>query len=42
VDFKSDLEFSERSDRYVGQLRVYSETVRAATGLPTRGVLLVI
>jgi len=42
VDFKTDREFQESSDRYVQQVRVYARAVAAATGSPTRGVLLVI
>jgi len=42
VDFKTDREFEESSDRYARQVRVYAEAVAAATSLPARGVLLVI
>jgi len=42
VDFKTDREFQESSNRYVQQVRVYARAVAAATGSPTRGVLLVI
>jgi ATP-dependent helicase/nuclease subunit A len=42
VDFKTDREFEETSDRYVAQMRVYSQAVGAATNAPTRGVLLVV
>jgi ATP-dependent exoDNAse (exonuclease V) beta subunit len=42
VDFKTDREFEETSDRYIAQVRVYSRAVGAATSTPTRGVLLVV
>jgi ATP-dependent exoDNAse (exonuclease V) beta subunit len=42
VDFKTDREFEETSDRYIAQVRVYSQAVGAATNAPTRGVLLVV
>jgi ATP-dependent exoDNAse (exonuclease V) beta subunit len=42
VDFKTDREFEETSDRYIAQVRVYSKAVGAATGAPARGVLLVV
>ena len=42
VDFKTDREFEETSDRYIAQVRVYSQAVGAATSAPTRGVLLVV
>jgi len=42
VDFKTDREFQESSDRYIAQVRVYSRAVGAATGSRTRGVLLVV
>ena len=42
VDFKTDREFQESSDRYIAQVSVYSKAVGAATGSPTRGVLLVV
>ena len=42
VDFKTDREFEETSDRYVAQVRVYSKAVGAATNAPARGVLLVV
>jgi ATP-dependent helicase/nuclease subunit A len=42
VDFKTDREFEETSDRYIAQVRVYSQAVGAATTAPTRGVLLVV
>jgi ATP-dependent exoDNAse (exonuclease V) beta subunit len=42
VDFKTDREFEESSDRYIAQVRVYSTAVAAATSLPTRGIVLVV
>jgi ATP-dependent exoDNAse (exonuclease V) beta subunit len=42
VDFKTDRELQEASDRYVQQVQLYSRAVSACTGLPARGVLLVI
>jgi ATP-dependent helicase/nuclease subunit A len=42
VDFKTDREFQESSDRYVRQVRVYANAVAAATGSPAQGMLLVI
>ena len=42
VDFKTDREFEETSDRYIAQVRVYSKAVGAATSAPARGVLLVV
>jgi ATP-dependent exoDNAse (exonuclease V) beta subunit len=42
VDFKTDQEFSGESPRYVRQVNLYAEAVRAATGSPTRGLILVI
>jgi ATP-dependent exoDNAse (exonuclease V) beta subunit len=42
VDFKTDWEFEETSDRYIAQVRVYSKAVSTATSAPARGVLLVI
>jgi ATP-dependent exoDNAse (exonuclease V) beta subunit len=42
LDFKTDREFAASSDRYQAQVAHYAEAVRAATGLPSRGVLLVI
>jgi ATP-dependent helicase/nuclease subunit A len=42
VDFKTDRELQEASDRYVQQVQLYSRAVSASTGLPARGVLLVI
>jgi hypothetical protein len=42
VDFKTDQEFSGESPRYVRQVNLYAEAVRAATGSPTRALILVI
>jgi ATP-dependent helicase/nuclease subunit A len=42
LDFKTDREFSTSFDRYAAQVRLYSEAIRAATGLPSRGMVLVI
>lgn len=42
VDFKTDREVEAELDRYVRQVRLYSEAIGAATGVPVRGVLLVI
>ena len=42
VDFKTDREFIAASDRYAAQVAVYSAAIQAATGLASRGVLLVI
>jgi ATP-dependent helicase/nuclease subunit A len=42
VDFKTDREFQESSDRYIAQVSIYSKAVGAATGSPTRGILLVV
>src|SRR5262249_39201343 len=42
VDFKTDREFEETSDRYIAQVRVYSKAVGAATSASARGVLLVV
>jgi ATP-dependent helicase/nuclease subunit A len=42
VDFKTDGEFSAEAERYRRQVALYARAVQAATGLPTRGLLLVI
>lgn len=42
VDFKTDREFEGSSDRYIAQVNLYSKAVGAATGSPTRGVVLVL
>ena len=42
VDFKTDREFATSSDRYKAQVIAYSAAIQAATGLPSRGILLVV
>ena len=42
VDFKTDREFAASSDRYTAQVTAYSAAIQAATGLPSRGILLII
>lgn len=42
VDFKTDGEFSAEAERYRQQVALYVRAVQAATGLPARGLLLVI
>ena len=42
VDFKTNREFEETSNRYIAQVRVYSQAVGAATSAHTHGVLLVV
>jgi ATP-dependent exoDNAse (exonuclease V) beta subunit len=42
VDFKTDRRFATSSDRYTAQVSTYSEAVRRATDLPSRGIVLVI
>jgi ATP-dependent exoDNAse (exonuclease V) beta subunit len=42
VDFKTDREFTSSSDRYVAQVRAYTQAVEAAMALPARGVILVL
>jgi ATP-dependent exoDNAse (exonuclease V) beta subunit len=42
LDFKTDREFATSSDCYTAQVSFYSEAIRAATGLPSRGILLVV
>jgi ATP-dependent exoDNAse (exonuclease V) beta subunit len=42
VDFKTDREFVVASDRYSAQVSVYSAAIQVATGLLTRGFLLVV
>jgi ATP-dependent helicase/nuclease subunit A len=42
VDFKTDREFDETSDRYIAQVRAYSRAVAGATSAPARGVVLVV
>lgn len=41
VDFKTDRKV-ETMSVYIAQVRVYSEAVRAATGSPARGIILVL
>ena len=42
VDFKTDQEFTAEAARYTRQVELYAQAVRAATGLPVRGLILVI
>ena len=42
VDFKTDQEFFGAPAHYVRQVQLYVKAVRAATGVPARGVILVI
>jgi ATP-dependent helicase/nuclease subunit A len=42
VDFKTDREFVAASERYSAQVSVYSAAIQAATGVPSRGILLII
>jgi ATP-dependent exoDNAse (exonuclease V) beta subunit len=42
VDFKTDREFATSSDRYTTQVAAYSAAIQAATGMPSRGMLLII
>jgi hypothetical protein len=42
LDFKTDREFAILSDRYTAQVSAYSEAVGTATGLPSRGILMVV
>ena len=42
VDFKTDRELEEASDRYARQVQLCSRAVSASTNLPARGILLVI
>jgi ATP-dependent helicase/nuclease subunit A len=42
VDFKTDREFVAASDRYSAQVSVYSAAIQAATGLLSRGILLIV
>jgi ATP-dependent helicase/nuclease subunit A len=39
VDLKTDQEFSGESARYIRQVKLYTEAVRAATALPARGLI---
>jgi hypothetical protein len=38
VDFKTDRELAEASDRYIRQVQLYTRAVSESTSLPTRGV----
>jgi len=40
VDFKTDRELDGALDRYQRQVRIYAAAVAAATGRPTRAVLM--
>jgi ATP-dependent helicase/nuclease subunit A len=42
VDFKTDRQFGAASDQYSAQLCMYAEAVHRATGLNSRGILLVV
>jgi ATP-dependent helicase/nuclease subunit A len=42
LDFKTDREFATSSDRYTAQVSAYSEAIQAATGLLSRGIVLVV
>jgi ATP-dependent exoDNAse (exonuclease V) beta subunit len=42
VDFKTDAELAGRKARYDTQVLLYVEAIRAATGDPARGVLLMV
>jgi ATP-dependent exoDNAse (exonuclease V) beta subunit len=42
VDFKTDREFDRSSERYVEQVRMYTEAVAAATATSVRGFVLVV
>jgi ATP-dependent exoDNAse (exonuclease V) beta subunit len=42
VDFKTDHEFGSLSERYVAQVKMYSEAIAEATHARARGVLLVV
>jgi ATP-dependent helicase/nuclease subunit A len=42
VDFKTDREFATASDRSTAQVIAYSAAIQGATGLPSRGILLII
>jgi ATP-dependent helicase/nuclease subunit A len=42
VDFKTAREFKTSSRRYIEQVKLYSNAIRAVTGLPSRGVVLVL
>jgi ATP-dependent helicase/nuclease subunit A len=40
VDFKTDVELTGRRDKYETQILLYVKAISAATGEPSRGVLL--
>jgi ATP-dependent helicase/nuclease subunit A len=42
IDFKTNKEFSGSSAHYIEQVSLYSQAIQDATGLPARGVLLVL
>jgi ATP-dependent exoDNAse (exonuclease V) beta subunit len=42
ADFKTGRELATASDRYIVQVTLYAEAISTATGLPTRGMLLVV
>jgi hypothetical protein len=42
VDFKTHQEFSGEAVRYIRQVKLYVAAVRAATVLPTSGIILVV
>ena len=42
VDFKTDREFAAASERYIIQVKTYSAAIRAATGQPSQGVILIV
>lgn len=42
VDFKTDREIEKAENQYRAQVAVYVNAIRTATGLPTRGFLLVV
>jgi ATP-dependent helicase/nuclease subunit A len=42
VDFKTDQEFSVATSHYIAQVGLYVRAVQAATGLPARGIILVV
>ena len=41
-DFKTDQEFSVATSHYIAQVGLYVRAVQAATGLPARGIILVV
>jgi ATP-dependent exoDNAse (exonuclease V) beta subunit len=40
VDFKTDRELENATDRYQRQVRIYAAAIAAATGQPARAVLM--